>query len=75
MRRLYLLQRYGNAAGQCQTGAGSGADAQGDKLMAIENLEGSALADALTGDDLANVLVGGGGDDTMAGGRGDDTAA
>ena len=54
------------------TGSGSFADAQGDQLTGIENLTGSAFADALTGDGRANVLDGGDGDDLLDGGGGND---
>jgi serralysin len=50
--------------------AGGGAGA--DILTSIENVNGSALADAITGDAGANVLRGGGGADTISGGGGDD---
>jgi VCBS repeat-containing protein len=53
-----------------QTSAG---DASGDVLSSIENVLGSAGADALTGDGAANVLAGGGGNDTLTGGGGNDT--
>jgi Ca2+-binding RTX toxin-like protein len=65
------------------TGTGSGGAAEGDTLTSIENLVGSAYADALTGDGYANwlygedghdVLWGGGGADTLYGGDGVDTA-
>ncbi|MCS6627121.1 hypothetical protein N0B44_29830 [Roseibacterium beibuensis] len=51
---------------------GSGGDAQGDQLISIENLTGSALADSLTGDGNTNVLSGGAGGDTLNGEGGDD---
>ena len=54
------------------TGSGSGGDAEGDSLVAIENLTGSAFADQLTGNAGANVLDGGAGADTMIGGDGND---
>jgi Ca2+-binding RTX toxin-like protein len=53
-----------------------------DTLIAIENIVGTAFADALKGDDGANVLTGGlgadwlwgeGGDDALAGGAGQDS--
>lgn len=46
-----------------------------DTLVSIENLAGSAFADALTGDANANVLTGGAGNDTLNGGGGNDTAS
>ena len=48
-------------------GAGSGGDAAGDTLLAIQNLTGSAFADTLTGDINANVLSGGDGNDSLLG--------
>jgi serralysin len=53
------------------TGTATGAGT--DKLVAIENLTGSAYADSLTGNTLDNVIDGGVGADTMSGGTGDDT--
>ena len=55
------------------TGLGAGGDAAGDVLSTIENLIGSAHADALTGSSAANRLTGGLGDDTLDGGAGADT--
>ncbi|NKE47732.1 DUF4347 domain-containing protein [Roseomonas frigidaquae] len=55
------------------TGTGTGGDAEGDTLVGIENLVGSAEGDVLTGDGEINVLSGGAGDDTLNGGAGDDT--
>lgn len=57
------------------TGTGSGADAQGDTLTAVENLTGSSHNDSLTGDAGANVLDGGAGSDALNGGDGIDTAS
>ena len=54
------------------TGTGSGGDAQGDRLINIENLTGSAFNDMLTGDAGNNTLTGGDGDDTLIGGAGKD---
>jgi Ca2+-binding RTX toxin-like protein len=54
------------------TGSVSGGDAAGDVLIAIENVIGSAFADALTGDDLANRLLGGDGNDSLRGNGGAD---
>ncbi|WP_343717832.1 calcium-binding protein [Inquilinus sp.] len=50
----------------------SGGDAQGDQLIAIEAVTGSAYADTLTGDAAANTLSGGAGNDVLAGGAGAD---
>jgi Ca2+-binding RTX toxin-like protein len=50
-------------------GGGQGADT----LISIENLLGSAFADALAGNSITNVLFGGAGDDALHGGGGDDT--
>jgi Ca2+-binding RTX toxin-like protein len=54
-------------------GDGAGGDAQGDTLVGIEALEGSAHADILVGDAGANLLRGGAGDDALWGNAGDDT--
>ncbi len=54
-------------------GAGLGGDAQGDTLIAMENILGSAFNDSLTGDSLANALYGGALNDTLIGGLGADT--
>ena len=48
------------------TGLGSGGDAQGDTLIRIENLTGSALDDTLEGNAGTNVLIGGAGIDTVS---------
>ena len=45
-------------------GIGFGGDADGDALVSIENLTGSAFDDTLLGDQLLNRLTGGTGDDT-----------
>ncbi len=49
------------------TGAAQGGDAQGDVLLNIENLAGSALADTLVGNSGANILSGGDGNDLLTG--------
>jgi serralysin len=64
-----------------QTGTGSGGTAEGDTLIRIENLYGSANDDGLAGNGADNalsgmggndILKGGGGADTLSGGAGDD---
>jgi Ca2+-binding RTX toxin-like protein len=55
------------------TGLGSGGDAQGDTVINIENLIGSAFNDVLTGSSGTNVLSGLAGNDTLNGGGGADT--
>ena len=56
-------------------GTATGGDAEGDTLVSIENLTGSAHDDTLTGDTAENVLEGGDGADTLDGGAGADTAS
>ncbi len=52
--------------------AEKGGYAEGDTLIGIENVDGSAFADSLTGNALANILNGEGGDDFIDGGAGND---
>ncbi|WP_342241926.1 calcium-binding protein [Inquilinus sp. OTU3971] len=54
------------------TGVGSGGDAAGDHLTAVEDAWGSGFDDALIGDAAANRLIGAGGNDTIEGGAGAD---
>jgi Ca2+-binding RTX toxin-like protein len=58
-----------------QAGTGAGGDAQGDALVSIENVTGSAFNDVIIGKANAwdNVFDGGAGDDTLTGGLGNDT--
>jgi Ca2+-binding RTX toxin-like protein len=55
------------------SGSGSGGTAQGDSLVSIENLTGSAHDDLLIGNDGNNVLTGLEDADTLKGGGGADT--
>ena len=54
------------------TGLSNGADASGDTLSEIEELEGSAFDDLLIGDANDNTLLGRAGNDTFDGGAGAD---
>ncbi len=63
-------------------GTGMGGEAEGDRLVKIENVHGSTLNDTLIGDRGGNILAGdagqdeirgGGGRDTLLGGEGHDT--
>ncbi|QTD57489.1 cadherin domain-containing protein [Parasphingorhabdus cellanae] len=55
-----------------RAGSGSGGDAEGDTLVAIEGAIGSAFDDNITGSDGGDDLLGGDGADLIAGGAGDD---
>jgi Ca2+-binding RTX toxin-like protein len=71
-----LLTYEGSGAGvtvNLLTGATSGGDAQGDQILNIEDLYGSAIADSLTGNAGANYLWGLAGNDTLLGRDGNDT--
>lgn len=57
------------------TGQGVGGHAQGDTLVSIEAVNGSAFNDSLTGSTDADRLVGGSGNDTLLGGAANDTLA
>jgi Ca2+-binding RTX toxin-like protein len=54
-------------------GTGTLGDANGDTMVSIENLIGSAFNDTLVGDGAANLIDGGAGNDTIDGGAGNDT--
>ncbi len=67
---------YSGASGvaaSLATGTVSGGEAEGDRLVSIENLRGTAHNDTLTGNDGANLLAGRGGADVLIGGAGADT--
>ncbi|MDX2277812.1 MAG: PQQ-dependent sugar dehydrogenase [Hyphomonadaceae bacterium] len=53
-------------------GTGSGGHAQGDQLIAVENLIGTNGADDFTGNSANNLLQGGGGGDAIRGSGGED---
>ncbi len=53
--------------------SGGGSDADRDRLISIENIQGSGFDDTLVGDDEDNRLDGSVGDDTLEGGAGEDT--
>lgn len=55
-----------------QLGIGRFGDAEGDRLVRIENLIGSDHGDTLIGDDKSNMISGGKGDDRIYGGGGID---
>ncbi|WP_420546824.1 Ig-like domain-containing protein [Curvivirga sp.] len=54
-------------------GTALGGDAEGDQLISIEHVTGSAFADTLSGTTAANHLEGGAGDDVLEGRSGGDT--
>jgi Ca2+-binding RTX toxin-like protein len=56
-------------------GDGRGGTAEGDTLLGIEDVTGSAFDDTLVGDDGPNRLNGGAGADALWGNTGDDTLA
>jgi Ca2+-binding RTX toxin-like protein len=53
--------------------ASSGGDAEGDVLLLVEGVVGSAFADTLVGDEFNNAFAGGAGADLIEGGAGADT--
>ena len=54
------------------SGAGSGGEAQGDRLLGIEDLDGSNFNDRLTGNAGSNYLFGNSGNDLLNGASGND---
>jgi Ca2+-binding RTX toxin-like protein len=53
-------------------GTGRGGDAEGDRFISVESVQGSDFADKITGNSAANWLTGGYGGDTLSGGGGAD---
>ena len=68
-----LLFDFAAAAVAVDLGAGTATGQGTDSLSGIENVTGSAQADAITGSGAANDLIGGLGADTLDGAGGDDT--
>lgn len=56
-----------------QSGTNSGGFAQGDRIISIENLEGSIFNDTLSGNSSNNIIDGLAGNDVITGGAGVDT--
>jgi trimeric autotransporter adhesin len=56
-----------------QTGLGAGGSAEGDTIINVQNVIGSAFNDTIIGDAGNNVLTGGAGNDILTGGAGIDT--
>lgn len=71
----YAYYSSSAAAVQIDLGAGTafGGYAEGDTLVNIEHIWGSAWNDVLTGDANANYLLGGSGNDTLSGVEGNDS--
>jgi Ca2+-binding RTX toxin-like protein len=68
------VQFNSTLANPTAAGTGLGGDAQGDTLILIERLVGSAFADTFLGGELGDTFVGGGGADVLTGNGGVDTA-
>jgi len=69
----YLLSQAGVTV-DLLSGSGQGGEAEGDVLVSVENLTGSAFNDTLSGDAGVNTLEGSVGADHLDGGAGADTA-
>ncbi|WP_460109113.1 beta strand repeat-containing protein [Pseudomonas sp. S3_H04] len=68
----WYLTSTGSVQINLPEGTAAGGDAQGDVLINIDNLMGSAFNDMLTGNAYSNKLEGGAGNDLIYGGEGDD---
>ncbi len=68
------IQLNSSAADPVAAGTGTGGDAEGDTLILIERIIGSAFADTLLGGELGDTFVGGAGADVLNGNGGTDTA-
>jgi Ca2+-binding RTX toxin-like protein len=71
-RAIYDLSRSGVTV-NLQTGLGSGGQAEGDTLVAIDELIGSRYEDVLVGNNNDNYIFGGIANDIISGGVGSDT--
>ncbi len=67
------LGSYGGVTINLALGTATGGDAEGDDLILIENLNGTAYKDVLWGNDVVNVLSGRDGNDHLRGFDGGDT--
>ncbi len=56
-----------------EAASGSGGDAEGDVMIDVEDIEGSAFADTLRGNSITNTVYGLGGNDTIRTAQGVDT--
>ncbi|MDF2621199.1 MAG: Hemolysin-type calcium-binding region [Xanthobacteraceae bacterium] len=68
------IQLNSSVADPQAAGTGTGGDAEGDSLISIERIIGSAFVDTLLGGELADTFVGGAGADVLNGNDGVDTA-
>jgi Ca2+-binding RTX toxin-like protein len=69
---LYQVELHEGVFVSLETGRGYGGEAQGDRLISIENIRGSRYQDILVGDGGDNTLQGMRGNDTLGGGAGRD---
>ena len=71
--RVLYTASTGGVTVNLATGTGAGGYAQGDTLINVEDILGSAYADTLTGSSVNNLLEGASGDDVIYAGAGDDS--